>query len=154
MYVFSFRFTIRMATPANSRMTTPRSNSLLDGRIHENQCTWADRELLYLQRGPLLANDTRYWINQSSLSSFLFHRHHACLSRQLNFPPKSNGIISSKSFPLAVKNSKYIEFILDFMDLLLAERSARDSRNLCGTLHDAYATPQWIVLPFFCACEN
>jgi hypothetical protein len=49
------RFTIRMATPINSTDTT-RSNSLINGGPREHQCAWADRELLYLQRGPLLAD--------------------------------------------------------------------------------------------------
>lgn len=43
-------FTIRQATPINSGHSTPRS---LPSPSLENQCAWADRELLYLQRGPL-----------------------------------------------------------------------------------------------------
>ena len=52
--IFSFRFTIRIATPVNSAVSTPMVDH---HRIQESQCTWADRELLYLQRGPVLADD-------------------------------------------------------------------------------------------------
>ena len=43
-----------MATPINTANSTPVIEHV--GNL-ENQVNWADRELLYLQRGPLLAND-------------------------------------------------------------------------------------------------
>ena len=54
-----FRFTIRSATPMNSNESTPRHVPILDN-VEDNQIQWADREMLYLQRGPLLAMDKRY----------------------------------------------------------------------------------------------
>ena len=48
------RFTVSMATPINTANSTPVIEHV--GNL-ENQVNWADRELLYLQRGPLLAND-------------------------------------------------------------------------------------------------
>ena len=43
----------------NSNVTTPRRNPALD-QYEDNQLHWADREMLYLQRGPLMAMDKRY----------------------------------------------------------------------------------------------
>eukprot|EP00093_Oithona_nana_P000678 00678.XXX_421_1482_1 [CDS] Oithona nana genome sequencing. len=48
------RFTVSMATPINTANSTP----VIEHRDLENQVNWADRELLYLQRGPLMANDS------------------------------------------------------------------------------------------------
>lgn len=53
--IFTFcRFTVSMATPINTANSTP----VIEHRDLENQVNWADRELLYLQRGPLMANDS------------------------------------------------------------------------------------------------
>ena len=55
--IFTFcRFTVSMATPINTANSTP----VIEHRDLENQVNWADRELLYLQRGPLMANDSNY----------------------------------------------------------------------------------------------
>ena len=46
-----------MATPINTANSTP----VIEHRdLVDNQVNWADRELLYLQRGPVMADDPRY----------------------------------------------------------------------------------------------